>query len=56
MLMVTSDLDEALAIAHRIYVFRDGRVEREFDAGATDESALLAAAFAADASEPRQLA
>lgn len=54
-LMVTSDLDEALAIAHRIYVFRDGRVEREFDAGTTDESALLAAAFAADASEPRQL-
>lgn len=55
-LMVTSDLDEALAIAHRIYVFRDGRVEREFDAGATDGSALLSAAFAADASEPKQLA
>ena len=54
-LMVTSDLDEALAIAHRIYVFRDGRVVREFDGGATDESALLAAAFAADVPEPKQL-
>jgi ABC-type sugar transport system ATPase subunit len=55
-LMVTSDLDEALAIAHRIYVFRDGRVVGEFDGGATDESELLAAAFAADATQPRPLA
>ena len=54
-LMVTSDFDEALAIAHRIYVFRDGRVAGEFDGGATDESELLAAAFAADASRPGPL-
>ena len=55
-LMVTSDFDEALAIAHRIYVFRDGRVVREFDGHATDQSALLGAAFAADAPQPKQLA
>ena len=55
-LMVSSDLDEALAIAHRIYVFRDGRMVREFHGDATDESELLAAAFAADAPEPQQLA
>ena len=56
MLMVTSDFDEALAIAHRIYVFRDGHVVQEFDGDATDESELLAAAFAADASQPRRFA
>ena len=55
-LMVTSDFDEALAIAHRIYVFRDGRVVGEFDGGTADEAGLLAAAFAADGSEPAQLA
>lgn len=55
-LMVTSDLDEALTIAHRIYVFRDGRVVGEFQGADTDESTLLATAFAADAAEPKQLA
>ena len=55
-LMVTSDFHEALAIAHRIYVFRDGRVVQEFDGDATDESELLAAAFAAEASQPRRFA
>ena len=51
-LMVTSDFDEALAIAHRIYVFRDGSVVGEFDGDAADESTLLGAAFAAGAPRP----
>ncbi|WP_419921053.1 sugar ABC transporter ATP-binding protein [Candidatus Poriferisodalis sp.] len=51
-LMVTSDFDEALAIAHRIYVFRDGCVVGEFDGDATDESTLVGAAFAADTARP----
>lgn len=49
-LMVTSDFDEALAVAHRIYVFREGRIAGEFDGGATDESTLLGAAFGAHTS------
>ena len=47
-LMVTSDFDEALAVAHRVYVFRGGRVAREFEGDAADESMLLRAAFGAE--------
>lgn len=55
-LMVTSDFDEALTIAHRIHVFRGGRAVQEFAGDATDESELLAAAFAADAAQPKRYA
>ncbi len=55
-LMVTSDFDEALAVANRIYVFRDGRVVGEFDGDSADESTLLRAAFAADTSPAAGLA
>ena len=48
-LLVTSDFDEALAVAHRIYVFREGRLVGEFKGDDTDKSTLLASAFGADA-------
>ena len=48
-LLVTSDFDEALAVAHRIYVFREGRLVGEFKGDDTDKSTLLATAFGADA-------
>ncbi len=44
-LMVTSDFEEALAVAHRIYVFRDGRLVGEFAAADATKSSLLASAF-----------
>lgn len=47
-LLVTSDFDEALAVAHRIYVFREGRVVGDFMGQDADKSRLLAAAFGAD--------
>jgi ABC-type sugar transport system ATPase subunit len=51
-LMVSSDFDEALAVAHRIYVFRDGRVAGEFTAAESTKSALLASAFGTAAGSP----
>ena len=51
-LMVTSDFDEALAVAHRIYVFRDGRLAGEFAAAAATKSVLLASAFGTAAGSP----
>ncbi len=50
-LLVTSDFDEALAIAHRIYVFREGRLVGEFKGQDTDKSQLLSAAFGTDGPE-----
>ena len=44
-LMVTSEFDEALALAHRIYTVRDGTIVHEVDAEEADKSMLLTAAF-----------
>ncbi len=51
-LMVTSDFDEALALAHRIYVFRGGRLAGEFPAAEATKASLLASAFGTAADSP----
>ncbi len=51
-LLVTSDFDEALAVAHRIYVFREGRLAGQFKGEDADKTNLLAMAFGADNSQP----
>ena len=51
-LLVTSDFDEALAVAHRIYVFREGRLAGQFKGDDADKTSLLAMAFGADNSQP----
>ncbi|MEM7337393.1 MAG: sugar ABC transporter ATP-binding protein [Actinomycetota bacterium] len=50
-LMVTSEFEEALAVAHRIYVVRNGAVVREFETDETNKPSLLAAAFGTDNGE-----
>ena len=44
-LMVTSEFEEALELAHRIYVVRNGRIVDHVTADEADKSQLLAAAF-----------
>ncbi len=44
-LMVTSEFDEALDVAHRIYTVRGGTIVHESDAGEADKATLLAHAF-----------
>ena len=53
-LMVTSDFDEALAIAHRIYVFRDGRLAGELAGTDATKSVLLAGAFGTGTPRPTE--
>lgn len=50
-LMVTSEFDEALALAHRIYVVRNGRIVHQGEAADATKSTLLAAAFGTDAAD-----
>ncbi|MEM9891271.1 MAG: sugar ABC transporter ATP-binding protein [Actinomycetota bacterium] len=50
-LMVTSEFDEALALAHRIYVVRNGRIVRRAEAAEVTKPMLLAAAFGTDAED-----
>jgi ABC-type sugar transport system ATPase subunit len=45
-LVVSSDLPEILALAHRILVMREGRVQGELPAGAADEESVMQLATA----------
>ncbi|MEM7274376.1 MAG: sugar ABC transporter ATP-binding protein, partial [Actinomycetota bacterium] len=47
--MVTSEFEEALELAHRIYVMRDGRVVDHVHADDADKPRLLAASFGTQA-------
>ena len=56
-LFVTSDLEEVMSLSDRILVMSNGRITGEFDGGAADEAAIVAAsavghAAAAEAGEP----
>jgi len=42
-LMISSELPEVIGMSDRILVMRDGRLEAELDAGASEESVLAAA-------------
>jgi rhamnose transport system ATP-binding protein len=50
-LLISSELEEILGLAHRVLVMRRGRIVAEFDGGSMDEGAILAAAFADEAAE-----
>jgi rhamnose transport system ATP-binding protein len=53
-LLISSELEEVLGLAHRVLVMRAGRIVSELEGEAMTESAVLAAAF--EASAPRSAA
>lgn len=50
-LLISSELEEILGLAHRVLVMRRGRIVAELDRGSMDEGAILEAAFADEAAE-----
>jgi rhamnose transport system ATP-binding protein len=52
-LLISSELEEIMGLAHRVAVMRAGRIVAEFASDALDETAILAAAFG---SQPGQAA
>jgi rhamnose transport system ATP-binding protein len=44
-LLISSELEELMGLAHRVLVFRKGRLVAEFDEGAAGREAIIAAAF-----------
>jgi simple sugar transport system ATP-binding protein/ribose transport system ATP-binding protein len=50
-LLISSEMEEVLGLAHRIMVMRKGRIVAELAGGALTEDAILAAAFAVDDTE-----
>jgi simple sugar transport system ATP-binding protein/ribose transport system ATP-binding protein len=46
-LLISSELEEVLGLAHRVLVMRAGRIVDELEGERMTESAVLAAAFAA---------
>jgi simple sugar transport system ATP-binding protein/ribose transport system ATP-binding protein len=46
-LLISSELEEVLGLAHRVLVMRAGRITGELEGDAMTEEAVLAAAFAA---------
>jgi simple sugar transport system ATP-binding protein/ribose transport system ATP-binding protein len=44
--LISSELEEVMGLAHRLVVMRRGRIVAEFGGDALDEGAILAAAFA----------
>ena len=47
MLLISSELEEVLGLAHRVLVMRAGRIVGELEGERMTEAAILAAAFAA---------
>jgi ABC-type sugar transport system ATPase subunit len=45
-ILISSELEEILGLAHRVLVMRRGRIVAEFDRATMDEGLILAAAFA----------
>jgi rhamnose transport system ATP-binding protein len=48
LILISSELEEILGLAHRVLVMRRGRIVAEFEGDAMTENAILAAAFADD--------
>ena len=46
MLLISSELEEVLGLAHRIIVIRSGQLVADFDGRTTTENDVLHAAFA----------
>ena len=53
-LLISSDVEEILGLAHRVLVMRGGRVVAELTGDDVTEAAILGAAFGADNSRQRQ--
>jgi simple sugar transport system ATP-binding protein/ribose transport system ATP-binding protein len=49
--VISSDLEEVLGLAHRVLVMRHGRIITELSGDAMNEQTVLAAAFAETSSE-----
>jgi simple sugar transport system ATP-binding protein/ribose transport system ATP-binding protein len=52
-LLISSEHEEVLGLAHRVLVMRGGRIVAELDRGTMSEDALLHAAFATESGEGR---
>ena len=48
-LLISSEIEEVLGLAHRVLVMRRGRVVEEFAGGAATQETVMRAAFAARA-------
>jgi ABC-type sugar transport system ATPase subunit len=52
-LFIASDVEEAVGLAHRLLVFRDGRIAAELDGSTATPRTVMASVFAiADGSRP----
>jgi rhamnose transport system ATP-binding protein len=49
-LVISSELEEVLGLAHRVLVMRRGRVVAEYDGADATREAVMSAAFATSAS------
>ena len=52
-LVISSELEEVIGLAHRVVVMHDGTVSRELDGMTVTEEAIMQAAFGLDGSEGR---
>jgi ABC-type sugar transport system ATPase subunit len=50
--LISSELEEVIGLAHRVLVMRHGRIVDELAGGAISESRILAAAFAHESQAP----
>jgi rhamnose transport system ATP-binding protein len=50
-LLISSEIEEVLGLAHRVLVMRRGRVVDEFAGGAATQETVMRAAFAAPPTE-----
>ena len=46
-LLISSEIEEVLGLAHRVLVMRAGRIVGEFEGDAATDEAVMTAAFAA---------
>ena len=53
-LLISSDAEEILGLAHRVLVMRAGRIAAELRGAAMTEGAILAAAFGAPDASPER--
>jgi simple sugar transport system ATP-binding protein/ribose transport system ATP-binding protein len=51
-LLISSEVEEVLGLAHRVLVMRAGRIVAELDGARMSEGAILEAAFATEATRP----
>jgi ABC-type sugar transport system ATPase subunit len=54
-LLISSEIEEILGLAHRVLVMRRGRIVAEFDQAALDEEAILKAAFGSGSTEAAEV-